>query len=49
MRVLIDTHVLIWYLNGDNIFPPRSIDILNNKDNKLFVSTINLWEIAIKK
>ena len=48
MRVLIDTHVLIWYLNGDKVLPSRTADILSNNDNKLFVSTISLWEIAIK-
>jgi PIN domain nuclease of toxin-antitoxin system len=48
MRVLIDTHVLIWYLNGDNILPVRIVNIIENERNKIVVSTVSLWEITIK-
>ena len=48
MRFLIDTHILIWYLNGDNILPKRLIEIIENENNKIVVSTVSLWEITIK-
>ena len=49
--VLLDTHVLIWLLsNFENISDQvkEIIDIAKN-DNRLLVSSISLWEIAMLK
>ncbi|HEY4194057.1 MAG TPA: type II toxin-antitoxin system VapC family toxin [Mucilaginibacter sp.] len=48
MRILIDTHILIWYLNGDNTLPSNLLAIIENEQNQIIVSTISLWEITIK-
>ena len=48
MKLLLDTHILIWYLNGDNNLNPKKILILEDRSNQLFVSIATLWEIAIK-
>ncbi len=48
MNILIDTHALIWFLNGDNslsIIAKRNIE---SKNNKKYISIASLWEIAIK-
>jgi len=47
-RYLIDTHILIWYLDGNPILPAKIKDELNNVTNEVFVSTASLWELAIK-
>jgi len=48
MNLLLDTHALIWFINGDNQLPEKSIKLIKNLDNKCFVSIVSIWEIAIK-
>jgi PIN domain nuclease of toxin-antitoxin system len=48
MNYLIDTHVLIWYLDGNNRLPGKIRDLINNDDNIVFISIASLWELAIK-
>ena len=45
---LIDTHVLLWYIEGNTRLAPKIISILDNSQNKIYVSKVSLWEIAIK-
>lgn len=48
MRILLDTHVLIWFLEGNqDLSKPRRQTIVNAQ-NEIFVSIVSLWEIAIK-
>ena len=47
MKVLLDTNALIWMAYGDSRILSVSDLILDHK-NKIFISTISLWEIAIK-
>ena len=48
MRILIDTHALLWYLQGDPNLSNLALTTIENKDNDVFVSIVTLWEIAIK-
>ena len=48
MRVLIDTHALLWYLQGDANLSSPALNAIESKDNDVFVSIVSLWEIAIK-
>jgi PIN domain nuclease of toxin-antitoxin system len=48
MRYLIDSHVLIWFINGDKNLTDKYIGYLENSENELYVSIASLWEIAIK-
>jgi PIN domain nuclease of toxin-antitoxin system len=45
---LIDTHVLLWYIQGNPRLSTNTISIIDNPQNKVFVSKVSLWEIAIK-
>ena len=49
MRYLLDTHVLLWWLNDDKALPPKIVDIISDEKNMIFVSAVTAWEIAIKK
>ncbi|MEK6767216.1 MAG: type II toxin-antitoxin system VapC family toxin [Planctomycetota bacterium] len=49
MRVLLDTHILLWWLKDDRNLPNDAINIIENTTNGIFISAINAWEIAIKK
>jgi PIN domain nuclease of toxin-antitoxin system len=48
MNLLLDTHVLIWFINGDDQLPEKSINLIKNLENRCFVSVVSIWEIAIK-
>lgn len=48
MNILLDTHALIWFINGDSRLPDKSVKIIKNIEVKCFVSIASIWEIAIK-
>jgi len=48
MEVVLDTHALIWFINGDNQLPDKSVKLICNLDTKCYVSIASIWEIAIK-
>ncbi len=48
MQLLIDTHVLIWFLEGSNLLSASHRQIIANPANNVFVSIASIWEIAIK-
>ena len=48
MKVLVDTHAILWWLAGDERLSKRARKILQDPENKRWVSIASLWEIAIK-
>ena len=46
-RFLVDTHILIWAMDGDTKFPERYRQIVAD-GSLIYVSIVSLWEIAIK-
>ena len=48
MKLLLDTHILIWSLEENPRLAMRLIDILENEGNQLFVSQASFFEMAIK-
>ena len=48
MKYLIDTHILIWLAISPNEISDTILEIMENPSNDLYVSTVSLWEIAIK-
>ena len=47
-KYLIDTHILIWALTEPNKLTQIIKNIIEQKENEIFVSIISFWEIAIK-
>jgi PIN domain nuclease of toxin-antitoxin system len=48
MRLLFDTHVLLWWLADDRRLTQNGRAIIASPNNDLFVSSASLWEISIK-
>ena len=48
MRLLLDTHVLLWWLADDRKLTTAARAIIANGNNEVLVSSASLWEIAIK-
>ena len=49
MRLLLDTHVLIWAVLEDAALPKRFHTALSNPDAEIHVSAVSVWEVAIKR
>ena len=47
INVLSDTNVLVYGIDQKSKFNKAACDILNNKDNNLFVTTKNISEIEL--
>lgn len=49
MKLLLDTHVLLWAAGSPAQLPPDARAMLENPDNELVFSAASLWEITIKR
>lgn len=48
MKVLLDTHIFIWWDSEPEKLSPNILSLLQRTDTKLYVSVVSLWEIQIK-
>ncbi|AMV71134.1 type II toxin-antitoxin system VapC family toxin [Desulfuromonas carbonis] len=48
-RFLLDTHVLLWWLDDAPRLGPRCKELIADQRNEVFVSAATTWEISIKK
>ena len=50
MNLLLDTHVLLWWLDAPTkLLSEQALTAIRNPDNQIVVSVVSAWEIAIKK
>jgi len=45
---LLDTHVILWFLEGKKQLPIQLQNFIIEKKDKVIVSSVSLWEISIK-
>ena len=48
MNLLLDTHVFLWFITGDNQLPEIIVRKITDRKNNCFISIVSIWEIAIK-
>ena len=48
MRYLIDTNLLLWFIEDNPKLPNQVFDILSDGKSEIFISILSLWEISIK-
>ncbi len=48
MNILLDTHILIWWATNDPQLSEQARDFISDPENNVFISSINIWEVAIK-
>ncbi len=48
MRVLVDTHVFLWWVEGNRKLPAKGREALADPDNECLLSLASVWELAIK-
>lgn len=48
MRLLLDTHTLIWWLTEDSALPVSVQKLIGSRNSAVLVSAVSAWEIATK-
>jgi PIN domain nuclease of toxin-antitoxin system len=48
MKILVDTHVLVWMHTDDHRLTPKILDIVMNPNNSVYFSAISIWESEMK-
>lgn len=48
MKVLIDTHVFIWWTSEPQKLSPHIYSLLTNADTEAIFSLVSIWEMQIK-
>lgn len=49
MRLLLDTHILLWWLTDDPALPAALRTAIGDAGNDALVSAATVWEIALKQ
>jgi PIN domain nuclease of toxin-antitoxin system len=49
MKLLLDTHLLLWAAGEPRRFSKRARTLIDDSDNELLFSAASLWEVAIKR
>ena len=48
MKLLLDTHVFLWFINGDSQLPAQISQQIQDVNNNVYLSVISVWECTIK-
>jgi PIN domain nuclease of toxin-antitoxin system len=48
MRILLDTHIFLWFISGDSQLSIDVRDAIRNPDNEVYLSAISVWEAIVK-
>lgn len=48
MRLLLDTHTLLWWFSDDSALPASCRSLIGQMESEVFVSAVSAWEISTK-
>lgn len=48
MRLLLDTHVFLWFISADARLPATWRDAIQDTGNEVFLSVVSIWEAMVK-
>ncbi len=48
MKLLLDTHILLWFQAGDPALPKAAEQAIRSEANEAYVSMVSFWEIGLK-
>jgi PIN domain nuclease of toxin-antitoxin system len=48
VRLLLDTHALLWWLADDGQLGPKARELIGDPGNDVLVSVASLWEMVVK-
>lgn len=48
MRILLDTHIFLWFISADSRLSIVARDAIRNLNNEVFLSVVSAWEMIVK-
>ncbi len=48
MKILLDTHIFLWFISGDSRLSTDVRDVIRDLDNEIYVSVVSVWESIVK-
>jgi PIN domain nuclease of toxin-antitoxin system len=48
MRILLDTHIFLWFISGDTQLSTNVRDAIRDPDNEVYLSAVSVWEAIVK-
>ena len=48
MKLLLDTHIFLWFVTADERLPLIFRDTIRHPDNQVYLSVVSDWEILVK-
>lgn len=48
MKLLLDTHIFLWYITADRQLKPDTRDLIRDPANRVYLSPVSLWEALVK-
>ena len=48
MRILLDTHIFLWFISGDARLSTGVRDAIRDQDNEVYLSAVLVWEAIVK-
>lgn len=48
MKILLDTHIFLWFISGDSQLTANARDAIRDTNNEVYLSVASVWEAVIK-
>jgi PIN domain nuclease of toxin-antitoxin system len=48
MKLLLDTHIFLWFITNNNRLSRKYCDSISDADNEIYLSVVSVWEAMIK-
>ncbi len=48
MKILLDTHIFLWFIGGDQRLPINVQEIIQDLNNEIYLSVVSTWEAIVK-
>ncbi|MFB2833448.1 type II toxin-antitoxin system VapC family toxin [Floridanema evergladense] len=48
MRILLDTHIFLWFISGDTRLLTDVRDAIRDPNNEVYLSSVSIWEAIVK-
>lgn len=48
MKILLDTHIFLWFISGDRQLSTDVRDTIRDPDNEVYLSSVSIWEALVK-
>ena len=48
MKILLDTHIFLWFISGESRLSADIRDAIRDLDNEIYLSVVSIWESIVK-